>query len=134
MREFARQFVGSIYLGFRHYFDFRGRSSRTEFWCFMLFFVLAYLLIWQLDHWFLSPITDLKGLSYGELIPAGYLDNEVGLLVLAYRPFMMIPTFSVTARRLTDAGKSGWWCLLWVLPLPLIGWFWLIPWLTRRSS
>jgi uncharacterized membrane protein YhaH (DUF805 family) len=46
---------------------------------------------------------------------------------LLFRPIMAIPTLSATVRRLHDVGRSGWWSCLWVLPVPVLGWFWLIP-------
>ena len=80
------------------------------------------------------PLATLQDLPFGRFYPAGYMDDQVGLAVLAYRPVMAIPTLSVTVRRLHDVGKSGWWCWLWILPFPVVGWFWLIPWLTRPSA
>ena len=120
--------------GFKHYFNFSGRATQAEFWYFLLFFLTAYLAVWLLDHFFLPPVLTLKDLPGGEYLPAGYIDESVGLAVLAYRPIMGIPTLSITVRRLHDIGKSGWWSCLWVLPFPVIGWFWLIPWLMRPSE
>ena len=102
----------------------------------MLFFILAYAAVWLADHHCLTPLLSLKDLPYpyGHFIPSGYLDYKVSFAVLLYRPIMTIPTFSVTVRRLHDVNKSGWWCCLWVLPFPVAGWFWLIPWLTRPSA
>ena len=34
-------FVGAIQFGFRRYFDFRGRSTRAEFWWWVLFTVIV---------------------------------------------------------------------------------------------
>ena len=115
-------------------FNLRGKATVSSFWYFSLFFLLASAVVWLVDHFLLTPFISVKDLPYGDFIPAGYLDDEVGLAVLAYRPVMAIPTFSVTVRRLHDVGKSGWWCCLWILPLPVVGWFWLIPWLTRQST
>ena len=64
----------------------------------------------------------------------GMVDPEVGLFVLLYRPIMAILTTSATVRRLHDAGRSGWWTLLWVLPIPVLGWFYLIPLLCKPSK
>ena len=107
--------------GFKSYFDFKGRATRSEFWYFLLFFILAYIVVWLIDQLFLPPILNLKDLPFGHLLPAGYADNYVG-------------TLSATVRRLHDVGKSGWWCCLWVFPVPLLGWIWLLPWLARPSS
>ena len=131
---FLYRFLLASYNGFRHYFDFSGRTSKLDFWLFLLFFIIMYLLFWLLDHFFLTSVVVLKDLPFGNFLPSGYVDGEVGLLVLAYRPIMAVPTFSATVRRLRDAGKSGWWSLLWIFPLPILGWFWLIPWLAADSK
>jgi uncharacterized membrane protein YhaH (DUF805 family) len=52
----------------------------------------------------------------------------VGLLMV---PFIIIPTISVTARRLHDVGKSGWWMLLGIIPIAN---FYLIYLLVSRGS
>ena len=61
------------------------------------------------------------------------VDPEVGVLVLMYRSLMAIPTLAVTVRRLHDIGKSGWWCVLWLFPVPILGWLVLIPLLCKPS-
>ena len=34
-------FQNAVGLGFQHYFDFKGRSTRSEYWWWLLFVVLA---------------------------------------------------------------------------------------------
>ncbi len=126
-------FIAAVVSGFRHYFDFRGRATREEFWCFLLFWILGYVLVAGLDEAALSPVIDLRDLPGGEYVPYAVLDPEVGLLMLLYRPLTAIPTLSVTVRRLHDVGRSGWYSVLWILPLPLLGWFWLVPMLVKPS-
>ncbi len=128
------KFLSASYKGFQNYFNFRGRTSKEDFCFFLLFFFVAYLFVWSIDHFFLLPVVNLKELPLGHLLPGGYVDQEVGLLVLAYRPLMAIPTMSATVRRLRDTGRNGWWSLLWVFPVPVLGWFWLIPWLANNSK
>ena len=65
---------------------------------------------------FFTATVNIKDLPMGELLPGGYVDPEVGIAVLLFRPVMAIPTLSATARRLHDIGKSGWWSCLWVFP------------------
>ena len=132
MGEIFSNFRFSIRSGFRNYFNFGGRTNISEFWYFMSFSFLAYAVVWLIDDLFLPPLVTLKDLPFGNFLPGGYWDDKVGLAVLAYRPVMAIPTLSVTVRRLHDVGKSGWWCWLWFVPV--VGWFWLIPWLTRPSA
>ena len=87
-----------------------------------------------LDHVFLANTVNLKDLPMGHLLPGAYVDPEVGIAVLLFRPVMAVPTLSATARRLHDVGRSGWWSCLWVFPIPVVGWFWLIPWLLQTSQ
>ncbi len=133
MKSFLRELGWCSLTGLKNTFDFNGSATKREFWFFLLFYFIAYSIVWILDDLFIKNTVDLKEFPIGELIPAGYIDPNVGLAVLLFRPIMAIPTISVTVRRLHDIGKSGWWCVLWVLPLPILGWFWLIPWLLKPS-
>ncbi|MED5356573.1 MAG: DUF805 domain-containing protein [Pseudomonadota bacterium] len=127
-------FIQASIAGFTRCFDFSGRSSRPEFWYFMLLFIVLYLVIALVDRFLVTSTVDIRELPLGHYIPMGMVDPNVGVLVLLYRPIMAIPTIAVTIRRLHDVGKSGWWCFLWVLPLPIIGWPYLIPLLCGPSS
>jgi len=133
MKSFLRELGWCSLTGLKNTFDFNGSATKREFWLFLLFYFIAYSIVWILDDLFIKNTVDLKEFPIGELTPAGYIDPNVGLAVLLFRPIMAIPTISVTVRRLHDIGKSGWWCVLWVLPLPILGWFWLIPWLLKPS-
>lgn len=96
--------------GWRHGFDFSGRAYRHEFWMFMaVHFVISLLLI----------ILDVVVLS------GGYLD-------LFYSIISLFPMLAFIVRRLHDAGHSGWWG--WVFLLPIIGPFWLIYLLCKHSE
>ena len=133
MKSFLRELGWCSLTGLKNTFDFNGSATKREFWLFLLFYFIAYSIVWILDDLFIKNTVNLKELPIGELIPAGYIDPNVGLAVLLFRPIMAIPTISVTVRRLHNIGKSDWWCVLWVLPLPILGWFWLIPWLLKPS-
>lgn len=134
MNNFILEFGQSIFAGFKNAFNFSDTASKREFWFFILFFFIAYVVVWILDEVFLEGAINLRDLPMGDLLPSGYFDPEVGLAVLLFRPVMAIPTISATVRRLHDTGRSGWWAALWVLPLPMVGWFWLIPWLLQPSK
>lgn len=99
----------------------------------MLLFILLYGVIAVVDQTFVTATVDIRNLPLGNYIPMGMVDPNVGLLVLLYRPVMALPTIAVSIRRLHDVGKSGWWCLLWVLPIPVVGWLYLIPLLCKPS-
>ena len=134
MSSFIREFGRSTIASFKNTFNFAGKSGKREFWFFVLFFFVAYVIVWVLDEVFIESTVNIKDFPMGHLIPAGYFDPQVGLAVLLFRPIMAIPTLSATVRRLHDIGKSGWWSVLWVLPVPGLGWFWLVPWLLRPSK
>lgn len=123
--------VHAVRSGFVQYFNFRGRSTRSEFWYFMLGWILLYLIVAVIDQAALGPVLNLSDLPFYEFIPYSYVDQQVGWLTFLYRPLTAIPTIAVTVRRLHDAGKSGWYSALWILPLPVIGWFWLFPLLMK---
>ena len=126
-------FIQASIAGFTRCFDFSGRSSRPEFWYFMLLFILLYLIVAVVDQHLITATIDIRDLPFGQYIPMGMVDPNVGVLVLLYRPVMAIPTIAVSVRRLHDVGKSGWWCLLWVFPVPVLGWIYLVPLLCKPS-
>ena len=83
------------------YADFTGRATRSEYWYFVLFYLL---------------------LSAGLMIVdalLGWFNSELGIGVLSgiYTLALMIPSLSVTVRRLHDTGRSAWWLLLGLIPL-----------------
>ena len=127
-------FFNAVKLGIKQTFDFKGTASRAEFWFFMLFFMLMYGVVAIIDEATATTTISLLDLPLGNFIPMGMVDPEVGLLVLLYRPIMAIPTTSATVRRLHDIGRSGWWAALWVFPVPVLGWLYLIPLLCKASQ
>ena len=76
-------FTEAIKTCFRKYIDFRGRAGRPEYWWFFLFAVIARLAT--------------------VFIPGVGTAVSLGLL---------LPSLSVTARRLRDTNRTGWWLLL----------------------
>ena len=77
--------------------NFTGRACRSEFW----YFCLAVFLV----SFIISIIEIATGMVDIESGGTGILNIIVFLLIL-------VPSISVTARRLQDRGWSGWWQLL----------------------
>lgn len=97
-------FGDSIKTCFNKYVVFEGRASRSEFWYFVLFQCLLYL------------ASDMLGRSLE------------GLVWLA----LLLPAITVNVRRLQDQGRSGWWCLLYFIPV--VGLIILIVWNAQRGT
>ena len=102
-------FTNAISSGFTRYFDFEGRSSRSECWWWILFiYLLNYIL----------PIFETSTLSI-----SFFTDHTIyydSLFFIA----VFIPTLAVSIRRLHDLDYTGWWMLLWFLPV--VGWIILL--------
>ena len=92
-------------LGLKNWNKFKGRANRSEFWYFTLFYFIFLTITYFIDVSFLG------------WDPMG--PTSIGVLSTAYYLVTLIPSFSVTIRRLHDINKSG-WNLLWML-IPLLG-------------
>ncbi|MFM9978765.1 MAG: DUF805 domain-containing protein [Sphingomonadaceae bacterium] len=95
-------------LPFRRFAEFGGRSRRQEFWMFTLLSVLAAIAATAIDM----------------LLGFGLADN--GPVSIVQSLAFLIPSISVSVRRLHDVERSGWWLLLALVPI--IGWIVLIVW------
>ena len=87
-------FPEAIRDGFAKYVTFRGRSSRPAYWWWYLFTLLAYIV-------------------------AAVIDQVLGTFVITVLVSLalVLPNLAVLVRRLHDAGHSGWWILIGILPL-----------------
>jgi uncharacterized membrane protein YhaH (DUF805 family) len=91
----------------RHYADFSGRASRSEYWLFVLVFVIIYAVCLLIDYnTFWSGQMTIMPLS-----TAAYLVH-------------FIPGLAVLVRRLHDTDRSGWWLLISLVPV--LGSLWLL--------
>jgi uncharacterized membrane protein YhaH (DUF805 family) len=114
----------------KNYTLFKGRASRTEFWYFMLYWSIFYIIIIAIDRVLGGNFINFETLPFSEFIPLANLVEEVGLLTLIYRPLTIVPSLAVISRRLHDINKSGWWCITCVTPLIII----LIIFLCKKSD
>lgn len=93
-----------------NYCNFSGRSSRSEYWWFMLFQFIIGVAI---------------GIIFGDDTTSKVVS---GIINLAF----LLPGLGLCVRRLHDIGKSGWWVLLALIPL--VGAIILIVWYTKPST
>lgn len=97
-------FGTAISLFFKNYANFSGRASRSMFWWVYLFLVIVYAICLFIMY------------SVNETL--GYI-----LYVLAGLIFI-IPTLSLSVRRMHDLGKGGGW--IFISLVPLIGGIWYL--------
>lgn len=90
MHQFQVSFPDAIKMAFEQYANFNGRSSRSEYWWWVLFTSLLGIIV---------------SLFQSEIIS--------GLVYLG----IFLPSIAVGVRRLHDIGKSGWWYLINLIPL-----------------
>jgi uncharacterized membrane protein YhaH (DUF805 family) len=96
-----------------NYMNFEGRASRSEYWWFLLFVILAEV-----------AIAILAGVLGGILGDAG---TEFGMLLYAvFGLAVILPALGVTVRRLHDTDRSGWFIFIGLVPV--IGPILLIVW------
>lgn len=89
---------------FSKYATFEGRASRSEYWWFWLFTFLV------------SAATGMVSEALSGIFSIGVL----------------LPMLAAGARRLHDGDRSGWFLLLWLVPI--IGWIVLIVWLAQEGK
>ena len=86
-------FMDAMKSGVSNSFSLSERSSRSEYW------------------WFV-----LGGVIFNLLCTVLAVSIDVGLIALL--PFVLIPaTITLVVRRLHDVGKSGWWFFIGLIPL-----------------
>jgi len=100
-------FVGAVKMSLKKAFVFRGTASRREFWYFLLFRVLVGIVTIQLDQFFVPS-------SESAVVEAS---PEAGPLTTLAALILLVPSISVTVRRMRDAGWSAKWMSLWLIPV-----------------
>ena len=85
----------------KKYAVFGGRARRKEYWYFVLFNFLIYIVLTIID----GAIGTFSAEAGG------------GLLSGIYAIAVIIPYFAVGVRRLHDTNRSGWWLLIGLIPI-----------------
>ena len=94
-----------MFLPLKRYAEFYGRSTRREFWCFML---LQFLLVFVVAN--VLPLLILR--RDGGPAHILWIVLPIAFVWLG----LIIPTIAVTVRRLHDRNQSGWLVLLGLIP------------------
>lgn len=108
-------FGEAIVSGLQNYFKISGRASRSEFWYFVLFCVLASIATMILDF-FLFRSLAAQGLG-----PT----NTIADLIL------LVPGIAVSVRRLHDIDRTGWWYLI---AFTIVGGILLFVWAVQKGT
>lgn len=85
-----------------NYFNFSGRSTRSEYWFSLLNNILVFIFLYII-------------IGIGKLInifDIGLVNIIFSIPYYAYAILITIPSFAICIRRLHDIGKSGWWYLI----------------------
>ena len=106
----------SYFDGLLRYFEFSGRSSRSQYWLFQLVYVVLIVA---------AVFADLK------LNGSPVDGHHFGLFLTFIIFFHLVPQVTVTVRRLHDTGRSGWWYLLGFVPF---GGLFVLYWTCCRSE
>lgn len=104
-------FTEAIRSVYRNYARFDGRAPRSEYWWFWLFNVLVIVVIYVIGA--LLAVAFRNSTSSQ---PMTGIYVFVGLALLVYLVLNFIPSLAVSARRLHDSDKSGWWLLIAFVP------------------
>jgi uncharacterized membrane protein YhaH (DUF805 family) len=96
-------------LALENYAVFSGRTSRREYWMFVLFNILFTLIANALDF-----ITGFNAFA------------------IVYNLILFVPSIAIVVRRLHDINRSGWYYLISLIPL--VGWVIIIYWLCQKGD
>ena len=107
-------FPNAIKFGFQRYFDFSGRSTRAEYWWWLLFGFIANSILIIVDN-----------------IAGTTITPTMGIISSLFTLVIFIPGLALLFRRLHDINRSAWWLLLGFVPF---GGIVIIVWMCKRGD
>jgi len=100
--------------------DFNTRSNRPEYWYFCLYATIIALGCMVVDNFVL-------GYTFFSMTEPFSTNYDSGVLTAIWMLVTFIQSLSLTARRLHDRGHSGWWQIMFIVPvLNFIVIYWLV--------
>lgn len=104
-------FAEAVQTVFSKYATFEGRAARPEYWW------------WALCVFLGSFILNVAAVS---------VSHVVGVLTVIWALATVIPSLAVGVRRLHDIDRSGWWSLIYFVPL--VGVLVMLYWFTQPGT
>ena len=104
MEQFNQYFLNTIK---KQYADFNGKATRSEYWYFVLFYIIIAIILSMLDTFVVNP---MLGMSASEA-------GRGGILQMVFSLGLIVPSIAIGVRRLHDIGKSAWFMLIGLIPL-----------------
>lgn len=104
----------------KNYANFSGRTNRREFWLFFLnicFINLICMFILYVCEKYINQATPVNS-------PLSILNYSIGIALLIFNLYVLIPSLAISVRRLHDSNLSGWFLLFYIFPV--IGTFLII--------
>jgi len=101
-------------LAFKKYAEFKGRSTRSEYWYFVLFNIIVSMV--------LGLIEGIMGLG----------EDNLDVLSGLYSLVVLVPSLAIGVRRLHDTNRTGWW--LFLVLVPIVGWIALLVFFVQDST
>ena len=127
--------LNSYFVAWRKSFDFKGRSTRKDYWIFFLIDTILFPIIFL----FLNVVQSLLvGLSFN----SGSFGTEIFAIagqLISILSFLLIPIalghtwtlLPLTVRRIRDVGMKWQW--IFFVSIPFIGFLFVLIFLTRTS-
>jgi len=99
--------IGAVVAAFTRVLDYGGRSSRSEYWWMALAWgLIQFGIVFAIAGWSVSTAR-----AAGSRTPT----DTTGLELVLYAVTIVV-SLPLLIRRLHDTGRSGWWCLLALIP------------------
>lgn len=131
------------------YATFEGRAGRAEFWWFALFVFLGRLILGLVDSFIFATGIGMMPMAFSGHTPGlgggmmggwgmgfwgmgAWAMMASGPLAALFGLAVLLPSIAVGVRRLHDVGRSGWWLLIWLVPV--VGWLVLLFWFVQPSQ
>lgn len=98
-------FTDAVKNGFQKTFVFQGRATRAEYWWWALFIWLVIL-----------PLITIPGVLSSTFNVAPIVTDKFYFLLGLWFVIIIVPTISLSVRRLHDIGRSAWYLLVDMIP------------------